>query len=155
MTCRSRPWTMRTTSPLSTDKEPGLRQTNRVVNQVEDTLLEEEVTNPDQDQKEEEAQTAEITQTEMANSATFASSKDTDRKNAERNSRKTNLVEMAKDEPTGRGSTSWTRIRRQRQPTPFTMRMSDTRMRKAHLTLLEFNISQELQPICTLNCATR
>ncbi len=68
---------------------------------MEDTLPEEEVTNPDQDQKEEEAQTAETTQTETANSATFASSKDTDRKNAESDSRKTNLVEMPKDKPTG------------------------------------------------------
>jgi hypothetical protein len=69
-----------------------------------------------------------------------------DRKNAGKNSKRTNLANTPKDGPTGQGSTSWTRIRRRRLSTLFTTMMSDSRMKKAHLTLPEFNKSQELQP---------
>jgi hypothetical protein len=69
-----------------------------------------------------------------------------DRKNAGKDSKRTNLANTPKDGPTGQGSTSWTRIRRRRRSTLFTTMTSYTRMKKAHLTLPELNISQELQP---------
>jgi hypothetical protein len=50
------------------------------------TLLDEEVTNLDQDQKEEEIQVAETTPIEMVNSATSARSKGTNRRNAGKDS---------------------------------------------------------------------
>jgi hypothetical protein len=117
-----------------------------VVNLEEATLLDEEVTHQDLDQKEEEPRVAGTTRTGTANSATFTNFKGMDRKNAAKGSKKTNLAETPKDGPTGQGSTSWMRIWRPRQSTPSTMRTSDTRTKKAHLTLLEFNISQEPQP---------
>jgi hypothetical protein len=117
MTYQLRPWTTRTTSPLSIGEEPGQKQTNRVVNHVEDTLLDEEVINLDPDQKEEETQVAETTPIDMANSATSARSKDTDKKNARKGSKKTNPAETPKDRPTGQGSTSWTRLWKRRPST--------------------------------------
>jgi hypothetical protein len=74
----------------------------------------------------------------MANSATFASSKGIDRKNAENDSSRTNLAETPKDEPTGQGSTSWMKIWKRRQSTPSTVKMSFTKTKKTHLTLPEF-----------------
>ncbi len=45
---------MRIMSPLLTEEEPGLKRTNGVGNHMEVTLPDKEVTNSDQDQKEEE-----------------------------------------------------------------------------------------------------
>jgi hypothetical protein len=61
MIFRSRPWTMKTTSSLSTDEEPDIKRTNQAVNHEEDTLPDEEVINQDLDQKEEEARVVETT----------------------------------------------------------------------------------------------
>jgi hypothetical protein len=83
-----------------------------LVNHVEDTLPDEEVINLDQDQKEEEARVGETTPIKMANSATSARSKGTDKKNAGKDSRRTSLAETPRDGLTGRGSTSWMRIQK-------------------------------------------
>jgi len=70
----------------------------------------EEATNPDTDSTDEEAQAAETTQTGTS-IATSANCKGIGKRNAERESRRTNLAEMPKDEHTGRESTSWRRTK--------------------------------------------
>jgi len=82
----------------------------------------------------------------MASSATFAKFKGAGRKNATNESKKRNHAGMPKDKPTGQGYTSWMKIRKQSQSTPFITRTPGTRTMKIHSTLLEFSISQELQP---------
>ncbi len=82
----------------------------------------------------------------MENSATFARSKDTDKRSAGKGSRRTNPAETHKDEHTGPESISWTRTQIQRPSTPSITRISDTRAKKPHLTLPEFSINQEPQP---------
>jgi hypothetical protein len=109
-------------------------------------LPDEDLTNLDLAQGEEEAQVAETIRTEMACFATSAKFKDTDRKNARNESRRINPAGMPKIEPTGRGSISWTKIWKRKQSTPFTTKTSDIRTRRTHLTLPEFNISQDPQP---------
>jgi hypothetical protein len=137
---------MRMMLPLLIDEEPDLKQTSQAVNHKEYTLPDEEVIKQDPDQKEEEAQVVETTRIEMVNSATFARSKGTGKKNVRKDSRRTSLAETHKDGPTSRRSTSWMRIQKRRQSTPSTTRMTDTRTMKERFTLPELNISQEPQP---------
>jgi hypothetical protein len=66
--------------------------------------------------------------------------------NAGNDSRQIKRAKMPKDEPTGQRFTSWTRIWKPSQSTPFTTRTPDTRMRKIPSTLPEFSINQEPQP---------
>jgi len=136
----------RTKWPSFTDEEPDLRRANQEGNFKEDMLPDEDLTNRDLEPGEEEAPAAETIQTKMAAFATFAKFKDIRRKNAVNESRRINLVKMLKDKPTGQGSTSWTRIWKQRQSTLSTTKTSDTKTKKAHLILPEFNINQEPQP---------
>jgi hypothetical protein len=136
----------RTASPPLIEEEPGPKQTNQVGSHGEVTLLDEEVTNPDQEPEEEEIQVAETTPIEMANSATSARFKGTDKRSARKGSRRTNHAETRKDGPTGLGSISWMRTQTRRLSTPSITRMSDTRVKKAHSTLPEFSINQEPQP---------
>jgi hypothetical protein len=117
-----------------------------VDNREEVTTPDEEDTNQDQDPDKEEIQAEEATVTGMENSAICAKSKDTDKRNVKNKSRRTNRAMMHKDERTGPGSTSWTRIQTPRPSTPFTMRMSGSTMKTVHLTLPESNIDQESQP---------
>jgi hypothetical protein len=105
----------------------------------------EEVTNLEQEPDKKEIQAAEATTTEMENSATSARSKGTDKRNAGCGSRKTNLAKMHKDKLTGPGSTSRMRTLTQRPSTPSTMKMSESEMKKVHLTLPD-SINQEPQP---------
>jgi hypothetical protein len=134
------------TSPLSTEEELGQKRISRVGSHEKVTPPDEEVTNPDQEPDEEEIQAAEVTTTETGNSATSAKSKGTDKRNARNGSRRTNLAETHKDKLTGPGSTSWMRTQTQRPSTPSTTEMSESKMKKANLTLQEFSIHQEPQP---------
>ncbi len=77
---------------------------------------------------------AETTPIETENSATSARSKGTNKKNVGKGSRRTYPAKMRKDGPTGPGSTSWMKIQTRRLSTPSSMRRSDTRAKKAHLT---------------------
>ncbi len=141
------------TWPLPTDEEPDPRQVRTTSKRaVEDIILAEEVTKPDLDQTNEEDLAVEATPIRTANNATFASYKGTDRKNAEKGSRRTNPAEMLKDEHTGPESTSWKRIQTQNLSMPLIVQETDYRMitKKMGLTSPELklieSINQELQP---------
>jgi hypothetical protein len=99
------------TWPLSTDKGPDQKQINQAAKATEDTLPIEETTKPDLESTKEEAQVAEITRTRTTNIATSVSSKETDGRSARKESSRTNLAEMPKDEHTGQETTSWMRIK--------------------------------------------
>ena len=147
-TAPPRPQTTTTTLLPLTNEEPGPRQTSTspVDNHEEVTLPDEEVTNPDQEPDEEEIQAAEVTTTETGNSATSAKSKGTDKRNARNELRRTSCAVMHKDEPTGPGCTSWTKIPKQRLSTLFTTKRSEYAMKTVHLTLPESSVDQEPQP---------
>jgi hypothetical protein len=96
---------------LSTDEEPGPKTTN-----INPADKHEETTAPDKeatklDQDEEETQAMGITAIGTANSATFARSRDTVKKNAGSGSRKISLATMLKDATTGPRFTSWMRMK--------------------------------------------
>jgi hypothetical protein len=99
---KSRP-TWRTTTTMllpSTVKGPGQRWVSPTHKTIEIIRTIEE-TNNHQDSTGEEAQTVETMSTETTNSATSANSWDTDKKNARKESRKTNPAMTPRAEHTG------------------------------------------------------
>jgi hypothetical protein len=115
-----------------------------------DTHPDEEAIKQGLDSINEEAQAAEAetTRTGTTNIATFANNKGIDKRNAGKESRKTNLAEMLKDKLTGQRSTSWTRMPKQNPSTPLiTMKIKTRMMTKKYSTQPEFilieSISQE------------
>jgi hypothetical protein len=138
---------------LSIDEEPDPRRTRPTSKQAKvDIILAEEVTRPDLDPTNEEDPAAEATQIGMASTAIFASNKNTDRKNAGKESRRTSPARMLKDKHTGQKSTSWRRIQTLNPSVPFNDQKTDSRTitKNMDLTQLELNlvesINQELQP---------
>jgi hypothetical protein len=110
------------------------------------TLPDEEVTNLDQEPDEEETQAAETTAIETESSAIFAKSKDTSKRSAGNDLRRTNHADTHKDDTTGPKSTSWTKTPKPKPSTLSIMKRSDHTMKTIHLTLPDSSVDQEPQP---------
>jgi hypothetical protein len=129
---------MITTWLLSTDEEPDPRRVRTISKHAEEDIIPaEEVTRPDLDQTNEENLVAEATQIGTASTATFANYKGTNRKNAEKGSRRTNPAGTLKDKHTGPKSTLWKRIQMLNLSMPLNDQETDSRMimKKMSLTL--------------------
>jgi hypothetical protein len=131
-------------SRLSIDEEPGPKTTNTVDKHEETTTPDEEATKLDQDK--EETRATEATATAMANTATFARSKDIVMKNAGSESRKINPAAMLKDATTDSRFTSWRRTK-PKLSTPLITKRSDLSRETVHLTLPDSQLEQEPQPL--------
>jgi hypothetical protein len=95
-------------SQLAIDEEKGLETTNPADRHEETTAPDEEAIKLDQ--AEEEIPEVETTATGTANTATSEKSRDTDKRNAKRESKKINPAMMLKD-TTGPRYTSWRRTK--------------------------------------------
>jgi hypothetical protein len=89
--------------------------------------LDEEAIKQDPDIINEEAHEAVTLRTGITSIATSANYKGIGKKNAEEESTKTNPAEMHKDEPTGRESTSWTKMPKPNPSMPSIMPKSKLR----------------------------
>jgi hypothetical protein len=117
-----------------------------VDNHEEVTLPDEEVTNLDQEPGEEETRAMETTTVEMESSAIFAKSKDTGKRSAGNDLRRTNCAETHKDDTTGPKSTLWMKTPKPKLSTLFITKRSVHTMKTIHLTLLDCSVDQEPQP---------
>jgi len=135
-------------SRLSTDEEPGPRPTNisQADNHEEVTLRDEEVIKLDQEPGEEEIRAMETTAIEMETSAIFAKSRDTGKRSAGNDLRRTSHALTLKDDTTGPKSTSWMKTPKPKLSTLFITKKSEHAMRTIHLTLPDSSVDQEPQP---------
>jgi hypothetical protein len=133
-----------TTSRLSINEEPGPKAINPADKTEEFTAPDEEDTKLDQED-EGEIPALEATTTGMANTATSAKSRDTDKKNAESKSRRINPAEMLKGDTTGPKFTSWRRTK-PNPSTPLITKRSELHRKTIHLTLPDSPLTQEPQP---------
>jgi hypothetical protein len=132
------------TSQLSIDEEQGPKTTNPVDKHEETTAPDKEATKLDQ--AKEEIPAMEATATGMANTATFARSKDIVKKNAGSESRQIIPAATLKDATTGPRFTSWRRTK-PRPSMPLIMKRSDLSKGTAHLILPDSPLEQEPQPL--------
>ncbi len=141
------------TWPPSTDEEPGPRRVKTTSKLAEEDIpLAEEVTKLNLDPINKEDLAAGTTPIGTENTATFASYKGTNRKNAGRGSRRTNFAGMPRDKHTGPEFTLWTKIQTQNPSTPLNNLRTDSRMTTKNMILtlpesqLTESINQEQQP---------
>jgi hypothetical protein len=135
-----------TTSQLSTDEGPDPELVKPADKAKEITTLDEEDTNQDQAEVPATPE-VETTTIETANTATFAKFRATGKRNVGRGRRRTNLVEMRKDDTTGPRSISW-RTMTPRRSAPLIRR---TKRPRTHSTLPNSalateTLTQEPQP---------
>ncbi len=99
---------MTTTSPLSTDEEPGPRRA-KITSKLDEeaTTQAEEATRHEPQPTGEEDSAAETTPTATGSTATSANFRGTGKRNAGSDSRRTSPAETLKDRHTGPRFTSW------------------------------------------------
>jgi hypothetical protein len=106
-------------------QDPDTMMIKRMLDKEVTTQV-EEVTRQEPDPTKEEDLVAETTPIAMGSTATSANYKDTGKKNAGRDSRRTNLAEMLRVKCTGPGFTSWVKTQTRNRSTPLNKCKTDS-----------------------------